>query len=247
MNDRKNIDRLRIPLIFRILMINMVFFLFVGLSLEQQIEANEKINVVRYRTIRHTGNIEPWSMRIDSKGDEVKVTIDGRTKTGEMTKTNVILIQKQIQKIEIYENDILIRSIQYDYEKLRVLVMQNNQGKIKEKSYDLKDNILENEALIYLFGIMNLNPGEKYVFNHLNSKDLRVAEMYLKNKGEESMEINGKKYQAVKYEMGLNGYILSKFWPHKYYWWYDKKTGKFLQYEGMSADGKNIDRNEIVE
>jgi len=36
------------------------------------------------------------------------------------------------------------------------------------------------------------------------------------------------------------------FWPHKYYYWYSTDDRKFLKYQGMGPDGKNIETIELI-
>lgn len=194
----------------------------------------------RYQTIRHSG-VESWSMKISRQGKATELVI-----TGESTQKKVRFVQNRTEWVEIYKNQKLVRRVEYDYSGNKIRVIHHSGSRQKRKEYKLQGNIFENETLIYLFGTLSLKKGKKYLFQHLNSEELRMAEMYLQNKGEEILKINGKKYRAIHYEMGLNSSLLSTFWPHKYHWWYEVSTGKFLKYEGMAKDGKNIDRSEIV-
>lgn len=219
-----------------------IAFILIFISQMVNLQAAGTTQLIQYQTLRHNGKIEPWTMQIQTTGDNTQVTV-----THQNVKKKISLQNGKIRKVEVIENNLLIREVHYNYKSGFILVRHINPNSTTEKKYPLKGNILENETLTYTFGILNLKPGRKFIFKHFSSKDLRMTEMYLKNIGPEKIRINGKEYNAIKYEMGVNGKLMSMIWPYKYSWWYEEKSHRLLKYEGMAKDRKGTDRFIIVE
>ena len=134
-----------------------------------------------------------------------------------------------------------ILSVIYDYnnEKINISGMKNS-------VLPLKGETFESASLFYLFSYIYPTTSKGINFNLLQSKNNRMVKMYLKQIGTETIDIGGEKIQAFKYEMGLKNFLASMFWPHKYYYWYSTDDRKFLKYQGMGPDGKNIETIELI-
>ncbi len=108
-----------------------------------------------------------------------------------------------------------------------------------EENYDLEEHTFDgNGAMFYVFSHFLPEPGERFLFHVLQSKDERIVQMYLSYAGSEEITVNGKSVRAKKYENGLESSLLSIFWPYKYYYWYSEEDNRFLMYRGP-ADHEN--------
>ena len=184
-----------------------------------------------------------WTMDFNQEGTYSNMIIKDKDGIKKIRIQN-----EQVVSVEIFDGTRLLRRIDYNYVSKEVIVLINqNNGTVKKEVIELEGNVWENETMIYLIGKQKLKEGKRMLFQNLNSEAVRLVEMYLENKGIETIYINGKSYDAVKYEMGLNGFFMSKLWPHKYFWWYEKSTGTFLQYKGMGEEGDIPETYELAD
>lgn len=204
--------------------ITVVFFIFyhkifaLTRTYELEIHDGEKTN---HQYMIVTNKAEAVEVEvIDSKNEKQIVSYKNST---------------QIQDARyINSNGQKFLEVTYDYDKQKINITGtvNNSYRLKENTYD------NNGSLFYLFGKIYPEKNETMIFTLLQSKLDRTVEMYLKQAGEEELWIGGKKIKALKYEMGINGFILSAFWPYKYYYWYSATDRRFLKYEGPDENKK---------
>lgn len=126
--------------------------------------------------------------------------------------------------------------VSYDYKKQKVLVV----GK-KKKEFKFPKKTYTSEVLFYFFLLPSakIKVGESTKFDLIQSVRLEVNKMkftYLKN---EKLKIKGKEIVTKKYEMQVNSFVKKLFWPYKYHFWYDAKSGIIVKYEGAEPDKKN--------
>ncbi len=146
----------------------------------------------------------------------------------------------KMEKISYYPDFRLDKQTTYNSNGERILEVSYNPESNKIKlsgiynvQYDMRTNLLDqNNTLGFQFSHYLPNTGTVFNFNLLLSMNNRIVGMYLKEIGEEVLDILGKKENTIKYELGLNGAMESSFWPYKYYYWYRSKDNLFVKYEG---------------
>ena len=110
--------------------------------------------------------------------------------------------------------------------------------------YDMRPDLLnQNDSLGFQFSHYLPQRGKVFNFDLLLSMNNRIVGMYLKEVGQEVLNITGRKEDTLKYELGLNSALESVFWPYKYYYWYRLKDKLFVKYEGIE---KNKNTNTII-
>lgn len=73
--------------------------------------------------------------------------------------------------------------------------------------------------------------------------ELKIGKMSVTRKGEEEIELDGRKVNAVHLRISLSG-LLSIFWHGDY--WYRKSDGLFLRYRGKNRSGGPVAVSELV-
>lgn len=73
--------------------------------------------------------------------------------------------------------------------------------------------------------------------------ELKIGKMSVTRKGEEEIELDGRRIAAVHVRISLSG-LLSIFWHGDY--WYRKSDGLFLRYRGKNRSGGPIAVSELV-
>ncbi len=182
------------------------------------LECND-INKQIEMTIKQDGeNIEITFVR--EKSDKQIISFINKVKP-----TNVEYINASGKKI---------REVKYNYFTNKIIISGDNNSEINYK----KNTFDNNGSLFYIFSYLFPTTSSNLNFLLLESKDNKIVNMYLKYRGKEQIDIQGGKNEAYKYEMGLEGFIPSMFWPYKYYYWYSTQERKFLKYQGPRADKK---------
>ena len=74
--------------------------------------------------------------------------------------------------------------------------------------------------------------------------ELKIGKMSVTRKGQEEIEIGGRKIAAIHVRISLSG-LLSVFWHGDY--WYRKGDGRFLRYRGKNRSGGPMAVSELVE
>lgn len=134
----------------------------------------------------------------------------------------------------------------YDYEKNRLRI----KGDVNA-SYPLAGDIYDNNgALFYLFSVFYPKPGKKIRFklvqcdlSYVEDPFLRMlitrlvgpVEISLKYVQSETLSFRKEATETEVYELAIFDRGLAAFWPHKYYFWYDAKTRRLLQHQGLNA------------
>ncbi len=136
--------------------------------------------------------------------------------------------------------------VEYDYLKHTVTLtgLINVCYRSAENTYD------NNGSLLYLFSRLYPPPGGKINFyliqsnlSHIDDSFLRFlisqlvgpVRMYLKDQGQESVEVLGQNYATTRYELGIADGSLARFWPHTYHFWYSLDERLPVQYQGIDA------------
>jgi len=179
------------------------------------------------------------SMSVTNNGDRVEVVVIDHKKEKQVVqyKNNT-----ELQKSEYLNADgKKFLEVQYNYanKKINVTGNVNNEFLLKPDVYD------NNGSLFYLFSQIYPQKNKTMKFTMLQSKQDRTVPMYLKLVGKEEVMIDGKKTDALKYEMGLSSALISAFWPHKYYYWYAASDRRFLKYEGL-GENKKVQTIQLV-
>jgi hypothetical protein len=73
--------------------------------------------------------------------------------------------------------------------------------------------------------------------------ELKIGKMSVTRKGDEEIELNGRKVAAVRVRISLSG-LLSVFWHGDY--WYRKSDGRFLRYRGKNRASGPIAVSELI-
>ena len=95
-------------------------------------------------------------------------------------------------------------------------------------------------------GPFALSGGEGTSFRSIGTQgpgELKIGKMSVTRRGEEEIELNGRKVHAVHLRISLSG-LLSIFWHGDY--WYRKSDGLFLRYRGKNRSGGPVAVSELV-
>ena len=72
---------------------------------------------------------------------------------------------------------------------------------------------------------------------------MKITRFKVKRKGNETIDVNGQKVEAVYVTISLTG-LLSMFWTGHY--WFRQADGTFLRYKGKNGPGKPVSVMELV-
>lgn len=91
-----------------------------------------------------------------------------------------------------------------------------------------------------------LAAGRETAFRSIGTQgpgELKIGRMSVTRKGEEVIEVNGRKVEAVHVRISLSG-LLAMFWHGDY--WYRRSDGLFLRYRGRNRKGGPVAVSELV-
>ncbi len=155
---------------------------------------------------------------------EDKLVIQGESRDS----TTLIHCSKEYH-FENYVNSSKDETEKFTYKKDRdqLIVSSNRNGKIKEKSYDLKHT-----AWVQDFGF-GLKPflassHDEFFFYIINPKDLKLNKMVATKEKIEPQKFGDKEYLTQKVKITLDGFY-SRFWKAEL--WFDTKTNQLLRYK----------------
>lgn len=111
-------------------------------------------------------------------------------------------------------------------------------GKIATDMPILTNAILD-KTVFYIFTHVYPSSNEVIYFQMIQPQDVRVVDMYLKWDGTETLDLNGRTYDTIRYEFGVANPFVGMFWPYKYYYWYTKNNRKLVKHFGVEENLSN--------
>lgn len=119
------------------------------------------------------------------------------------------------------------QKIEYIREKKQLEVTQEKEGKVRKKSYDLKNLPWVQDFGFGLQPFLSSSDGE-YYFYIINPKDLTINEMVAKKQEIATKKFGDQEFEAQKVKITLTGFY-SRFWKAEL--WFDLKTHQLLMYK----------------
>ena len=221
----------------RIILISFSFLAFSSLSFaypfyDIQFPNGEETII---RNFMGNGNIAKTVNTIEERDSTYLISI--LEENGDITK---ILLKKEDL------TPILNKTISKDG-KIKRYVQYLSDGKIDvsipnkkiRKVLKVKDRGYDRFSLFYLFRGFPFRTEDKIIFDIVmhDPDNIRVVKMYVKNLGEEEIEVLAGKFRCHKLEMGCARVIDDLIWPYKYYFWFTTDSfHHFVKYQGREMD-----------
>jgi|GEM_PF-4246767 len=119
--------------------------------------------------------------------------------------------------------------------------------KDRTKEFKLTQDTFTSESLHYVGSSpgKNLALKEKKTFYLINSKSFEERKMTFTYEGEKSVKLGEKEILVKQFEMKVDGFLESIFWPYTYFFWYEVGTGLIVRYEGREPN-KELKIIEII-
>ena len=111
-------------------------------------------------------------------------------------------------------------------------------GRINAEIPILTNAILD-KSVFHVFTHVYPVSNEVLYFQMIQPADVRVIDMYLRQDGTETLELNGRRYQTVRYEFGVANPFAALFWPYKYYYWMTSGDRRVVKHTGVEANLSN--------
>ncbi len=119
--------------------------------------------------------------------------------------------------------------------------------KDRTKEFKLTQDTFTSESLHYVGSSpgKNLGLNETKIFYFITSKSFEERKMTFTYLGEQSVNLADREILVKQFEMKVDGFLESIFWPYTYFFWYEADTGLIVRYEGREPN-KELKIIEII-